>query len=139
MSPALRKIVYAVSFELIGILVAGLGLKFMSGAETDSSLVFAALSATLAMVWSFLFNSGFEAWEARQPSRERTFARRALHAVLFEGGLTLILLPLTAWWFQVGLLTALWLEAGLIVLFLAYTWVFTWAFDRLFGLPQALR
>ena len=29
--------------------------------------------------------------------------------------------------------------AGLIVLFLVYTWVFTWSFDRLFGLPQALR
>ncbi|QLQ18770.1 MAG: PACE efflux transporter [Exiguobacterium profundum] len=139
MSPALRKIVYAVSFELIGILVAGLGLKFMSGAETDSSLVFAALSATLAMVWSYLFNSVFEAWEARQPSREADLRppRPACRAV--RGGLTLILLPLTAWWFQVGLLTALWLEAGLIVLFLVYTWVFTWSFDRLFGLPQALR
>lgn len=139
MSPVLRKIVYAVSFETFGILVTGLGVKLMTGAEAGNSLVFSALSAGVALVWSYVFNAGFEAWEARQALRGRSLARRSAHALLFEGGLTVLFLPLTMWWFGLGVSEAFRLELGVLVLFLVYTWIFTWAFDRIFGLPASAR
>lgn len=139
MSPTARKILYAVSFETLGTLVASLGLMLMSEASAGSSFVLSVITATIAMSWSYLYNSAFEAWEARQTVRGRSPGRRVLHSVLFEGGLVLILVPVMAWWLQVGFVEALAYEAGLILLFLAYAYVFTWGFDRIFGLPASAR
>jgi uncharacterized membrane protein len=139
MSPSLRKITYAVTFELGGILVAGLALLAVASTSAPSTFAFSALAATLAMGWSLAFNSLFEAWEARQPVKGRSALRRSLHAILYEAGLVVILMPVTMWWFSVPLLTALSYEAGLILLFLVYTYIFTWGFDRIFGLPASAR
>jgi uncharacterized membrane protein len=111
----------------------------MSDASAGSSLVLSALTATIALCWSFVFNTVFEAWEARQPVKGRSLRRRTVHALMFEGGLVLICIPVMAWWLQVGYLEALAYEAGLIALFIAYTYAFTWGFDRIFGLPASAR
>ncbi len=139
MTPTRRKIVYAVSFEALGTLVASVALMLMSDASAASSLALSVLTATIALSWSYVFNTGFEAWEARQPVRGRSLKRRTAHALLFEGGLVLICIPVMAWWLQVGYLEALVYEAGLIALFIVYTYAFTWGFDRIFGLPASAR
>ena len=139
MTPARRKIVYAVSFETLGTLVASVAVTLMSDASAGSSLVLSALTATIALCWSFVFNTVFEAWEARQPVKGRSLRRRTVQALMFEGGLVLICIPVMAWWLQVGYLEALAYEAGLIALFIAYTYAFTWGFDRIFGLPASAR
>ncbi len=137
MSPRQRKILYAVSFELFGILVASTSLLILSSSDAVHTFSLAAVAAGAAMAWSYGFNSAFEAWEIRQIARGRTRMRRAAHAILFECGLLTVLLPLTAWWLSVGLVQALMLEGGLVAVFIAYTYAFTWAFDRVFGLPQS--
>ena len=139
MTPTRRKIVYAVSFETLGTLVATIALMLMSEASAGSSLVLSILTATIALSWSFVFNTIFEAWEARQPVKGRSLRRRTAHALMFEGGLVLICIPVMAWWLQVGYLEALVYEAGLIALFIVYTHAFTWGFDRIFGLPASAR
>ena len=139
MTPTRRKILYAISFESFGIAVASLGLLAMSDASAAQSLVLSTLTASIALIWSFGYNSLFEAWEARQPTKGRSGTRRAAHALLFEGGLVILMVPVMAWWLGVGLVQALAYEAGLIALFIAYTYLFTWAFDRLFGLPASAR
>jgi uncharacterized membrane protein len=137
MTPTRRKIVQAVLFETLGTLVATAYLWLVSEAGAGSSLVLAVLTATIALGWSFLFNSIFEAWEARQLVKGRSLSRRTVHALLFEGGLVLISIPVMAWWLGVGYLEALAYEAGLIALFIVYTYLFTWGFDRVFGLPTS--
>lgn len=139
MKPARRKIVYAASFETLGTLVASAYLWFVSEASPTSSFVLSVLTATIALCWSYLFNTIFEAWEARQPIKGRSLKRRAAHALLFEGGLVLICIPIMAWWLQVGYFAALAYEVGLIALFIIYTYLFTWAFDQVFGLPASAR
>ncbi len=137
--PTLRRILYATSFELGGVLMSTLLLLLMADTSAGGSFVFSALASTVAMLWNLAFNAMFEAWETRQPTRGRSLARRIAHALLFEAGLAAALLPLTAWWFGVSLLTALAYEGVLIGAFLIYTYAFTWAFDRLFGLPASAR
>ena len=137
--PTLRRITYATSFEAGGIALSTALLLLMDDSGAGASFVFSVLASTVAMLWNLAFNAMFEAWETRQTTRGRSLARRTAHAALFEAGLVIMLLPLTAWWFDVTLLTALAYEAALIVAFLIYTWVFTWAFDRLFGLPASAR
>lgn len=137
--PALRRILYAISFEAGGILLSAALLLLMAETTAGSSLVFSVLASTVAMLWNLAFNAMFEAWETRQTTRGRSLKRRIAHALLFEAGLVLALLPLTAWWFSVTLVQALAYEAVLIAAFLIYTWAFTWAFDRIFGLPASAR
>lgn len=139
MRPAVRKILYAVLFETGGIVMATVALRLMSGAGDAKSFSLAVFSAAVALSWSFVFNTLFEAWEARQTTKGRSPLRRAVHAVLFEGGLVLILLPATAWWLSTTLWLAFTYEAVLIGLFLIYAWAFTWAFDTLFGLPSSAK
>lgn len=139
MSPVTRKIVYAVSFETLAILMGAAVLTLFSGAPAEATLALSTTGAVIALGWSYLYNSLFEAWEARQPVRGRSALRRTVHAVLFEAGMTAILLPVTAWFLAVGLWTAFVYELGLIVFYLGFAWIFTWGFDRVFGLPHSAR
>lgn len=139
MTPTRRKIVYAVSFETLGTLVGSAYLWTVSDASAGSSLALSILTATIALCWSYAFNTGFEAWEARQSVKGRSLRRRTAHALLFEGGLVLICIPVMAWWLRVGYVEAATYEAGLILVFIVYTYLFTLGFDRIFGLPASAR
>ena len=132
-----RKIVYVSLYEGFAIVAATLGLAGMSGQGMQAAGILAVATSAIAAVWILVFNTLFERWEARQPVRGRSFARRVAPAVGFEGGLTLIFVPLMAWWLDVTWLHALWMDLGLLLFFLVYTFVFNWAFDRVFGLPAS--
>lgn len=73
----------------------------------------------------------FEAWERRQESQTRTVKRRIVHSIGFEGGLMFFLIPVVAWILKVSLFEAFILEAGILVFFLIYTFVFMWIFDKI--------
>ena len=132
-----RRVIYVTLYELIAIAAATLGLALLTGQGAGHSSVVAVAASAIAIVWNIVFNWAFERWEARQPVRGRSVARRVAHAIGFEGGLLLWLVPFIAWWLGVSLWQALLLDVGLLVFFLIYTFVFTWVFDRLFGLPAS--
>ena len=134
---AKRRVLYVALYELIAVVVATLGLAALSGQGMAHSGVVAVAASVIAVVWNVLFNALFERWESRQAQRGRTVARRMAHAIGFEGGLVLALVPLMAWWFGITLWQALVMDFGLIVFFLCYTFVFNWVFDRIFGLPAS--
>jgi uncharacterized membrane protein len=129
-----RKIVFVTLFEGIAIALNTLILSVL-GHEPAQSIGLAVASSTVAMVWNLCWNSMFEYWEARQRDRTRTFYRRALHAIGFEAGLLGMLIPLFAYWLGIGLIDALALNVGLVVMFLVYTFMFNLTFDKVFGLP----
>ena len=131
-----RRLVFVALYELIAIAVSS--LLFMAiGLGAGASGVMAVVASTLAIGWNVTFNHLFEKWEARQTVKGRSVLRRVVHALGFEGGLALMLIPLMAWWFEVSLWQATWMEAGLLLFFLVYTYAFNWAFDQVFGLPAS--
>lgn len=132
-----RKIVYISLYELIAIAITTTGLAWLSGQGTSHAGAAAVASSLIAVLWNLLYNTLFERWEARQATRGRGFWRRVAHAIGFEAGLVLALVPLFAWWLQVSLLQAFVLDLGLIIFFLAYTFCFNLAFDHIFGLPRS--
>ena len=132
-----RRILYVALYELIAIAVVTLALGLFTDHGWGSSGGLAVGSSLIAVLWNLVFNHFFERWERRQPTRGRSPARRVAHAIGFEGGLLLWLVPFIAWWLGVSLWQALLLDVGLLVFFLIYTFVFTWVFDRLFGLPAS--
>lgn len=132
-----RKVVYIGLFELIAIAVTTVGFSWFSGQGAERAGVVAVLTSAVAVAWNLAYNTAFERWEARQTVKGRSFKRRVAHALGFEGGLTVILVPLLAWLLQVTLWQALVLDLGLIVFFLAHAFVFNLAFDHVFGLPAS--
>lgn len=130
-----RKLVYVTAYELIGMTISALGLALLSGHAPSSTGPLAVVITTIAVSWNFIYNYLFEWWESRQASRTRTLKRRILHAVGFQLTLVVYLIPLIAWWMGITLWQALLLDMALIVIIPCYTFLFNWAFDKLFGLP----
>lgn len=126
---------YISLYEMVAIALAGWGLMLMSGHSLLDSGALAIATSSVAVVWNLVFNTYFERWEARQTTTGRSVKRRVLHAVSFEIGLIVMLVPLIAWWLGVSLWQALVMDLALVVFFLVYTFAFNWAFDEVFGLP----
>ncbi|HSI49822.1 MAG TPA: PACE efflux transporter [Ideonella sp.] len=131
-----RRVLYVTIFEAGAIGANSLIMQAL-GHPMQAAGAVAVAASVAAVLWNALFNTLFERWEARQARRGRSFARRAVHALLFEGGLTLLLVPVMMWLLQVGFWHAVTLEMGLIAFFLVFTYLFNWAFDSVFGLPAS--
>ncbi|WP_027014453.1 PACE efflux transporter [Comamonas composti] len=134
----MRKIVFVSLYELFAIIAASL-LFIAIGQSAGHSGAMAVAASVLAIIWNLTFNHLFEKWEARQSVKGRSVLRRVIHALGFEGGLALMLIPLMAWWFGISLWEAMVTQLWLLMFFLAYTYVFNWGFDSVFGLPASAR
>ena len=137
MSPTTRRILQAILYEAIAIAVVGptLGLAFHK--PQTSTFGLAVVLSTIALTWNYVFNWLFERWESRQAVRGRPFARRLAHGAGFEGGLAVILVPVMSLWLDISPAAAFVANLGLLVFFFVYAIAFTWAFDRVLGLPAS--
>lgn len=134
-SPLGRRITYAVVFEILAVGFTTLILALL-GNESGSAFIVGVVSSTVALTWNLVFNWGFEALERRIGITHRPWFMRVGHAILFEGGLVVMLVPAIAWILGITLLEAFILEIGLLIFFLIYTAIYAWFFDRVFGLPE---
>lgn len=137
MKPRTRRVVQAVLYEVFAVAAVGPALALMFDEPLSSTLGLAILMSTVALAWNYVFNGWFERWEAKQAVKGRSFARRLAHGIGFEGGLVVLLVPLMAWYLDTSLLNALIADLGVLAFFFVYAVVFTWSFDRVFGLPQS--
>lgn len=132
-----RRVVYVLFYEAIAIAVSSIGLALASSHSVDRALPAAIAASVIAVIWNYAFNTFFERWERAQKVKGRSFRRRIAHALGFEGGLVFFLVPLFAWWFNVSLWHAFMMDFALLIFFFLYTFVFSWCFDRIFGLPSS--
>ncbi|GGL54311.1 PACE efflux transporter [Wenxinia marina] len=132
------RIRYAVSFEIIGLLlVVPLGAIAFHH-PVDEIGVVAIVGATAATAWNYVYNLIFDrAMQHRLGHTAKTPALRVLHAVLFEAGLLALLLPFIAWWLGIGLVEALVMDLGFAAFYLVYAFVFGWIYDLVFPIPAA--
>lgn len=133
-----RRVVYVGLYELVAIVLSALLLEWITGAGAAHSVGIAVAASAVAIGWNLVFNYGFERWEQRRGNQGRSIGIRLLHALGFEGGLVIFLVPIIALWLDVSLLEALLMDLGLLAFFLLYTFVFNWVFDEVFGLPAAV-
>lgn len=131
-----RRLTYVAGYEVLGISISTAGLALLGDSSAHTTLPLAIVITLIAVSWNFVYNLMFEAWERTRASRERTLMRRVLHAIGFQLTLVVYLIPLIAWWMGISLLDALILDLALIVIIPCYTFVYAWAFDRIFGLPD---
>ncbi len=136
LSPIKRRVLYVTLFEIFAVMLTTFILVVLSGGDTQQSLILAIIIASTAVIWNFIYNTLFEYWEKRKQIKKRTFIIRSIHAIGFEGGLTLVCMPLYMLWYGVSIWMALTMEISLTLAFLVYTFLFTLGFDTVFTLPH---
>lgn len=132
-----RKLLYVSLYEGLAIISTSLILRFLITDNLKQSTLLALVTSAVAISWNFIYNYAFESLETICGIKGRPLWWRGLHALGFEGGLVLVFVPLFAWSFQVSLWQALSLQIGLVIFFLLYSFVFTWVFDQVWGLPAS--
>ncbi len=137
MKPITRRVVQALLYEIGAIALTSPIIGFAFDASTSSALTLAAIMSTIALAWNYVFNAIFERWESRQIIKGRSIWRRLAHGIGFEGGLVMMLVPLMAFWLNISFVDAFIAEIGLLLMFFVYAITFTWAFDKIFGFPEA--
>ncbi|WP_417579755.1 PACE efflux transporter [Pelagibacterium sp.] len=128
---------HALCFEIIGlILVIPIGALVFS-IPMHQMGVLGIVSATLAMAWNYIFNFGFDAIMKRKLGTTlKSLPLRIAHAVLFELGLLMILMPFIALYLGISLLQALIMDFSLALFYMVYAFIFNLVYDRVFPLPE---
>ncbi len=131
------RIRHAISFEIIGILLivplGALGL----GMTMESIGVVAIFGATIATLWNYLYNIGFDKIMKRiRGTVHKTLAIRIIHTILFEFGLLTVTLPFIAYYLGVTLWQALLIDIAYVVFYLIYAFIFNWSYDYIFPIPK---
>ncbi|PVE24713.1 hypothetical protein DC522_08795 [Microvirga sp. KLBC 81] len=131
------RIRHAISFEIIGLaLVTPLGAWAFGMPMHDIGLLGFA-GAAIATLWNYIYNLGFDRLMQRvRGSSRKTGPIRVLHAILFEVGLLVVLLPLFAWYLGISLWQAFLMDVSFALFYMGYALVFNWAYDRLFPLAE---
>ncbi len=131
------RIRHALSFEIIGLSLFTPLAAFVFGLPVEHIGVVGIVSATLATGWNYLYNLAFDhLMQKFRGSTQKTLVLRAAHAVLFELGLLIVLLPFIAWYLGVSLIEALVMDIAFALFYLVYAFVFNWVYDRVFPLPE---
>lgn len=127
---------HALSFEIIALVVITPLGAWIFELPLDQIGVVALVSATIATGWNYLYNLLFDHALMRFAGHlGKTIPMRIFHALLFEGGLLLILLPFIAWYLGISLLTAILMDVSFAAFYLVYAFAFNWLYDLVFPLP----
>lgn len=125
-----ERVFQAVGFELLAVLLCTPLLAWVMNKPMLHMGVATVAIGLIALAWNVMFNGVFDRLLKHFELSPNAWTR-VLHALLFEGGLVAISVPLIAWWLEVGLLQALILDIGVLLFFLPYTYLYHWAYDVL--------
>lgn len=136
MRSTLDRIRHAISFEVIGLLlITPLGALAFGKPMADIGVV-AFVSAAIATGWNYLFNLIFDHALLRlRGNVQKSLPVRILHAIAFEAGLLVILLPFIAWYLGISLLEAFLMDVSFAGFYLIYAFGFNWFYDIVFPVP----
>ena len=123
-----RRIIHALSYEVILLVIIAVALSFIFEMPMEVTGILGVVMALTSVIWNMVFNHFFEKFEARKKLK-RTVGVRVLHAIGFEGGLMLATIPMIAYALEMGLWQAIVLDFSLTLCILVYTFVFQWVYD----------
>lgn len=125
-----ERVYHAVIFEVTANVVIALSLARLMNVSVLQSGSLSVISALTATVWNFIFNKLFDSLQKKHQF-QRTFLVRAIHAVGFETGLIISLIPVAMVMLNLTVAEAFFVEIGLVLFFLPYTMLFNWLYDYL--------
>ncbi|MCZ4352316.1 PACE efflux transporter [Roseovarius aestuarii] len=129
---------HALTFEGLGlVLIIPMGV-WLFGIPAHDFGVVAVVSSMIATIWTYVYNLGFDrVMQARVGHTRKSLTLRVFHTVLFEVGLLTALIPFLAWYLSVSLYDAMIMDIAITVFYLVYAFVYNWAYDLIFPIPDA--
>ncbi|EPF71394.1 chlorhexidine efflux PACE transporter AceI [Acinetobacter rudis] len=125
-----RRIVHALSYEIILLVIIAIALSFIFEVPLDVTGGLGVAMAVTSVIWNMIFNHYFEKLEHKRKFK-RTIKVRILHAIGFEGGLMLLTIPMVAYAMDMTLFQAILLDLSMTTCILVYTFIFQWCYDIL--------
>ncbi|AFM59999.1 PACE efflux transporter [Enterobacter cloacae subsp. dissolvens] len=125
-----ERVFHAVIFEVTANVIIALSLAWLMNVSVLQSGSLSVISALAATAWNFVFNKFFDALQKKY-AFQRTFLVRGIHAVCFETGLIITLIPVAMVMLNLTVTEAFFVEIGLVLFFLPYTMLFNWLYDYL--------
>lgn len=125
-----ERVLQALGFEGLALLICTPLLMWVTGRPALEMGAVTLGISLLALSWNVIFNSLFDRLKTRLQLVNGGWTR-VLHALLFEGGLILMAVPLIAALMKISLLEAFILDIGVLLFFLPYTYVYHWGYDVL--------
>lgn len=121
-----ERLLHTTLFEAGGLLMATPLASWLTGHGIAQMGLLTVVLATFAMLWNLVWNRWFDRWV---PTRKRSLMQRIAQSLGFEAGLLIMTLPGVAWWLEMGIVEAFWLDLGFMLFFLVYALVFNTLFD----------
>ena len=125
-----ERVFQALGFEGLALLICTPLLVWITGRPALEMGAVTLGISLLALSWNVVFNSLFDRLKTRLQLANGGWTR-VLHALLFEGGLIVLAVPLIAALMKISLLEAFILYIGVLLFFLPYTYVYHWGYDVL--------
>ncbi|GBU14800.1 hypothetical protein AwPolaro_01780 [Polaromonas sp.] len=120
---------HSLGFEVLAIAICAPLGSWLLGYSLAHIGALTLMISLVAMSWNMIFNALFDRAQLRMGFK-RNWLARSVHAVIFEIGLLLVVVPLAAWWLAIGLWEAFVLDIGIALFFLPYSFVFNWIYDH---------
>ena len=124
-----EQIFQAVLFEVLLVALSSIAVVLLTAYQAGETTLTMITIALVALAWNVVFNAGFDRWFTA-PRIKRGAKVRLLHAVLFEGGLMLLTVPIIAWLMDIGWWEAVAMDIGMTLAVMGYTVVFHWCYDH---------
>lgn len=130
---------HALSFEIIALLIIIPAGQLLFDLPIHQIGTVALVGSLVATFWVYGYNYLFDLALLRtRRNLNKSLPMRLAHALLFEFGLLLILLPFIAWYLGVSLFDAFLTDIALVAFYIVYSFAFNWLYDLLFPLKREM-
>ena len=130
------RIRHTIIFEALALVIVAFAGGLIIGESPEVMGALSLMFSALVMVWNLAYNWLFDLWDMKyRNAAKRGVGLRLIHAVLFEAGLLVAGVFLIAWWLEITLLQAFLIDIGFALFFVAYAFVYNWAYDIVFPIP----
>lgn len=128
---------HAVAYEIIGLfLFIPVGVLLFNQPITEMSVV-AIASSLASTIWNFVYNLSFDKLMLYfRGTTQKNVVIRVFHAILFEAGLTISLVPIVAWYLGISLISAFVMDITIVLFYLVYTFFFNLGYDFVFPIEE---
>ncbi|MGS0673713.1 PACE efflux transporter [Shewanella sp. 125m-1] len=125
----LERVFHSVLFEVLAVTLSVIGLTIFTDFDIKSLSGMMIAVATIAMIWNFIFNWGFDRIMTGDKEK-RPLKMRVIHVTLFEVGLLFFSIPVMAYILNIGIVEALIMDLGVTVFITIYAFTYNLIYDH---------
>lgn len=130
------RIRHTLGFEIIGLIIFAPLASWVFGYDLHLMGVIAVVASIIATVWNYFYNLLFDHGMLKlRGDVHKTMLIRVLHALLFEGGLLLLFMPMIAWYLSISLWEAFMMDIAMATFYVVYAFIYNLAYDKVYPIP----